>query len=366
MNKYAFPAITRAAFQMNQLDEALIQSVLSEYSKSNKEAVYAYAKERKILPFVAFLLARLGQNADYWAPVVASYEARNRQIIAGLDAVFSKMTEADVKKLFLSQNFGALLVGGKNVSLFASGDADLCGALSEKETIDEVFRILGFQQSDRFCGKKLISSDYNNDTLLPAGFTVGVEYDTLSRLKLPNPIDMENFVDWSRMQRYQDTSIVLPPLDALTYICLVHISLHSFSRAPDIRLYVDIENSAAAKPDWEQVIAYAEREKTVIRILSAVAITKKLFGLTVPDTVNDILRAYDQQIERVLRLVYNQDKNELIYEPGGLKTLRIETVYYDDSNAVRAMLFPRKDWMDSVYGGHGVGAHVRHAVNLFK
>lgn len=364
MNKYAFPAITKAAFQMGQTNKTLIQSVSNEYHESNKESIFAYAKERKILPFVAFLLAQVGQDAAYWASVVESYRARNRQIIAGLDVVFSKMAESGVKKLFLSQNLGALLVGGKDISLFASGDADLCGDFSEKGKIDDVFRILGFHQTDRYCGKKLISSDYNNDVLLPAGFTIGIEYDTLSRLKLPNPIDMDNFVDWHRMQSYQDTKIVLPPIDALTYICLVHISLHSFSRAPDIRLYVDIENCIAAKPDWDRVIEYAMKEKTVIRVLSAISITKKLFGIAVPDTVNDMLHTYDRKIERVLRLVYNKEKNELIYEPGSLKVLRIENAYYDNRVAFRSMLFPQKDWMESVYGGHGVIDHMRHLRNM--
>ena len=365
MDKYLFPHITNAAFNMSGYTEETRCTVLEEYSKSNKEEVYAYAKERKILPFAAYLLNELGCDSEFWLPVVEKYEARNSLIIAQMDKAFQKLKDAGVKTVFVAQNFGAVLMGGKSLSLFASGDADLCGDISEKDLINRTFSELGYQRKDRYCGNKLLSSDFSNDKILPDGFYLGIEYDTISRLKLPNPIDMNDFVDWDHMMHYQDTSIVLPPVDAQTYICLVHISLHSFSRAPDIRLYIDIQNCMNCHPDMNRVLEYAEHDRTVVRVVSAYLLTSKLFRLNWHDpAVEKAYAKYRSRVDHMISRVYNEEKNELIYEPGKVETLKIECDYYDSASDKYGILLPDHNWMREVYGSSGVMAHLKHAVRV--
>lgn len=365
MNKYAFPYITNASFRMCELDDILIQNIHEEYRNSSAEELYRYATQRKILPFVAYLMGSMDLDRDFWNGVTEHYRKRNSTIIRALAQLFIQFEQYGVKKVFVSQNFGALLASGMDISLFASGDVDLCGDISEKKEIDKAFKDLGYIQKDRYCGKKLISSDYFNHNVLPQGFAIGIEYDTLSRLKLPNPIDMTDFVDWNRTMFYKDTRIVLPSIDELTYICLVHISLHSFSREPDIRLYVDIENCIRCNPNFKTVMSFAEKDNTVVRVLAAYILMSKLFDNKLNDAVMDAY--YDKYAERVnsvIDLVYNPKKNELLYEPSHLKTLIIECAYYDTSGGLMRMLIPRKDWIFEVYGNSNIMAFVKHILRL--
>lgn len=370
MNKYAFPKITNAAFRMNMLPDALISEVLTEYHASTKENLLGYAIDRKVLPFVAYLMYyTLKQDCDFWLPMVEKYTARNRNIVRELDKVFDITTHNGVKRLFVVQNFGALLAGGRDISLFASSDVDLCGNISEKEAIDDAFRQLGYLSKNRFCGAKLVSVEYSNEDLLPGQFVIGVEYDTLSRLKLPSPIEAESFVEWNHMCNYLGTSIVLPPIESLLYICLVHISLHSFSREPDIRLYIDIENCLNADPDWQKVLFYAERDSTLIRILTAAQITKGLFDVELPQMVCEKITENSNKISKLLKLVYDRSRNELIYEPGKMETLVIETRYYDHGNGLWKILFPDKEWLNGIYclnNSNKVLMYLAHWRNLFS
>lgn len=365
MDKYAYPIITNLAFQLYELSEAQKGSAEKEYQSTTKEALYEYAKERKVLPFVANLAIRLNLDVDFWQKTTDFYTERNKNIVKVLDIIYQAFEKNGVKKCYVSQNFGALLASGTDISLFASGDVDMHGDYTEREAIEKTFGELGFERKDRYCGKRLISSDYYNEALLPEQFAVGIEYDTLSRLKLPEPIKAENFVDWNRLVSYADTSIKLPQIDALTYICLVHISLHSFSRAPDIRLYIDIENCLKAGSDLENVMAFAKRDKTVVRVLTAFILTKKLFGTDLDKCVQDVALEYDKRLKKLLKLVYDEEKNSLIYEPKRINTLRIELCYYDDGKGLTKMLFPDKKWKKEVYGD-GIIADIKHIARIFR
>lgn len=363
---YQYPAITNAAFRIAALTDKIRTAVTNEYLDSTKEAVYAYAGERKILPFVANLMCKLGLDWDFWSETAACYRERNTKVIHALDQVFLALGKNGVTACFVSQNFGALLASGTDISMFASGDVDLCGRYSERGLVERTFLELGFTRIDRYCGKRLISSEFQNDSLLPEGFHIGVEYDTLSRMKLPEPIKAENFVEYEKLWRYADTSILLPPIDALTYICLVHISLHSFSRAPDIRLYIDVENCLKASPDIHKVLSYAEKDRTLVRVVTALQLTKKLFNMDLPSFEFEVDDHIVKRANRLQRLVFHEGRSELIYEPSRIQTMRIELAYYDDGKGLKYMMLPDSAWKDEVYGGHGFLQGIRHCFRVIR
>ena len=59
-------------------------------------------------------------------------------------------------------------------------------------------------------------------------------------------------------------------------------------------------------------------------------------------------------------------KNDLIYEPSGLKVLQIETLCDDRSilHGILSILFPDKHWMKKVYGSCGLLAHMKHFLKV--
>lgn len=351
MDKYAFPVITNAAFCMKDLSGARIKEIKMEYSSSSKEELYHYASDRKIIPFVAFLMERLGIDYNFWGQIVLRYRSRNGNIVNGLDALFAEFQKAGIRRIFVSQNFGALLAGGCDLALFASGDVDLCADLAEAGEIREVFEKLGYVADERYTGNKLLSTTYYNESLFSDHFGVNVEYEPLSRLKLPCPISYETFLDWTALRTYPSTAILLPPAEALLYICLVHISLHSFSRAPDIRLYVDIANCVNENPDWQTVIKYAEKDCAMMRVLTTAYLARRLLDVDLCENIVGAITSYYPKMKRIVDLVYDESKNVLKYEPGKLDTLKIEIRTDDFNHGLKKILFPDRPWLKEVYGG---------------
>ena len=192
---------------------------------------------------------------------------------------------------------------------------------------------------------------------LPEGFHFGFEVFPLSRLTQPCPVRTDDFTDWTKLRKYRDTAILLPPREALLYICLLHISLHSFCRAPAIRLYRDIVNAADGLTDeeWTRIAAQAKRDRTERRLNTAAYLSNQLAGTSLPI-------AHTPKIEHLKRLVYDEKNGVLLPEPSRTRVMRIEIACNDGSFAagLREMLLPDKHWRKSVYGSGGFAGLVRH------
>lgn len=366
----AYNTLTNAAFKYCALTEQEKTVISNLYNSEGQQGIYKYAKDKKVLPFIGVLLVGLGIDTQYWESIAGEFRKRNKIVIQCLDQLFRKLSENGVKKVFVSENFGALLAADADKALFASGDADLFGDISEKEEIYRTFEQLGYTRKERYAHRTLINTNFYNDEL-PKDFYFGVAWNPLSRLKLPCFINADDFVDWDNLVSYKDTTIKLPGTDALMYICLLHISLHSFARAPDIRLYFDINNMAKVTVDWEQVIAFARRDKTMVRLLTAGFLANKLLDVEIPNFVLDLRdsREYKRQMTKLLSLVYDEDRNSLRYEPVGIKILKIEAL--SDSpgvlEGILKILFPPKKWIRETYvgsSGNILAGYIKHIFNV--
>ncbi len=364
-----YTILTNSAFRYRELPPGDEAAIIGLYQTEGREKIYEYARGKKILPFVAVLLSKIGLDTDYWNDVASAYRKRNEAVIACLDTLFCGFSKKGVKQVFVTENFGAILAADVDKCLFASGDVDMYADPKEKERIYEVFAQLGYRQEERYSHRKLINTTFHNEKILPEGFHLGVAWHPLSRMKLPCFVHADDFIQWDRMWKYGDTAINLPDVDALAYICLLHISLHSFSRAPDIRLYVDIQNISMLPVNWEKIVDIAKRDGTIIRLLTAFILSESLVSVNVPEVVLLNRALYEKAVSRLIKLVYDANCNCLRYEPRGFELLQIEACSDDRSVAMGLLnvLFPDPAWVRDFYVGENgslVAGYYRHILNL--
>ena len=309
-----------------------------------------------MLPFLAKLMLALEVDPQTWQPIYNRYAERNRLVLAELDRVYDALTAAGCKKLFVSENFGAMLAADSDIALFASGDVDNYVDAAEYPTVKQTMRSLGYRCEERFAGALFISASFAHPERLPEGFALGFEVFPLTRLTQPCPVRTDDFTDWTQLRTYRDTAILLPPREALLYICLLHISLHSFCRAPAIRLYRDIVNAAngLTAAEWEHVCTQAKKDHTERRLYTAAYLSNQIAKTELP-------LAQTPDIRGLLKLVYDETRGILLPEPSRARVMRIELACHDRSCAagLKDMLLPNKVWRTSVYGS-GVRGAARH------
>lgn len=342
--------------------ERLVRPLYEEEGFNN---VYEWTRKKKMLPYVASMLVRSGIDETNWAPVLNNYRKRNKAVVSELNIIYKEMSKAGVQKMFVSENFGALLNSGRDLGLFASGDMDNCADLSEKSIIDIVFKSLDYRCEDRYSGKTIVSSSYYNESRLPADFHIGLCWEPLSRMKLPCFINIDEFVDWENLRNYGETAIKLPTVEALLYICLMHITLHTFHRAPAIRLYADILNCCyATEPDWDMVYEWAKRDHTVTRMMTSAVLANMLAEVPIPGFVKKYEE--DKRVKRLLSYAYDVEVGCLNPEPGRMGVFKIEIACNDSGCAtgLRKMVYPGTKWLKEHYGYGAFVASLLHLKSL--
>ena len=368
---YFQSTLARVAMKSTTLLPYERKNIIEGYKYYLKGNIFEFAKGKKILPFVANLLCKLELDEVYWRNIYNNFESRNISIIEILNIIFGKFKIAQVNKVFVYENFGAVLTSDTLVGCFASGDVDLYADRSFQNSITEILKREGFEPANTNFSEATVSTEYINETFLEEGFRINIMWKPLSRIKLPFPINIDSCVQWDKLVTYKKTNILLPGIDALMYLCLLHISVHGFHRSPDIRLYTDTDRVALKKPDWEKIAVFARDDKTEVRTATAAILTHKLLGMPLPvDWISKYTKKH-KQINRLLKRVYDSENNYLRDEPKGLSVLLIEILSSDSYwvKAVIDILFPSKKWINEYYL-HGRGplitGYIMHFRNLIK
>lgn len=363
-----YNTVIQGAFKYSEITPGEKNSILDFANHVGKEKIYEYVKKRKVIPFVANLMMNLRIDEDFWQNHYNYYKNRNTYFLEILTKVFDSLARHGVKKIFVYENFGALLASGQDVSLFASGDIDMYADNSERINIGKAFEECGFVQKKQPPSSGFLSSVYFNDSLRYP-FCLSVMWQPLLRNKLPFEMDINNSVNWACLTLYKDTNIALPPKDALMYLCALHISVHSYSRSPDIRLYIDLNNAAALNPDYYKIMDYAKTDMNVIRVVTALLICKRLTECAIPEWIFDLPEKQKRKVRKLLELVYDEKNNLLRYEPSGIKLFVIEFLS-DNNNLITgllSMIFPKRKWIKSYYlenSGNLFAGYIKHIRNL--
>jgi len=370
-SNYYNKSVARLSMKSGALTAEDISVIKEAYGNNNKNDFYDYASKNKVLPFIAKIFSDLDLDKDYWNSIYESFEIRNKKILDLLIEVFNVFNSRAIKKIFLYENFGALLASNTPLGCFASGDIDLYADNTVMDDISKILISFGFLPKKTNASVKTVKIEYFNEGFLENGFGINVMWKPLSRLKLPFQIDINNCIQWGKLTKYKNTQIQIPVKEALMYLCLLHTSVHGYHRAPDIRLYTDTDRIALLKPDWELIANYARLDNTKVRIATSALLANKLLGTFTPNKNWYEGHNFDfGNVNYLIDRVYDFKNNYLRNEPRGLSVLLIE-ILSSDFNWLKAsfdILLPSKAWIKEYYlqnNGVLLKGYILHWRNLF-
>lgn len=349
-------------------DELQITDISLYYTDLVKKEIIHRAEKSKKMPFIAKYFQSCGVDIGYWSEVLNIYQSRNSMILEKTQELFYQFHLDGVKKVFLYENFGALLLSNTDFSQFSSGDIDIFADLSEKEKLTQSLNKLGFY--DIINHFSLVSSIFiNND--LNLDFKINIMWQPLSRNKLPFYIDINNTIKWDNLIKYRETEIKIPNPTALMYLCLLHISVHCYVREPDLRLYKDIEFLSGMVIDWREIYELARYDKKIVRVSTVLYISKTFLKIDVPIIDNFDRRKNIKSINKLIRYIVDSKTGKLKFNPSKFDILKIE-IYSDHSSFVYGIfkfLFPGIKWVRQVYPNKlnlTLISYIKHFVALLK
>lgn len=362
MNTYT-NKIINYAFRVTPLTEEEKIYVINNYSSGNAADLKETLTTKKVRPVVGKMMVGLGVDVDHWQKEYDLFLNRNMAVIEEIDHVFGELQKNGVAKMFAYENFGALLSSGTDIALYSSGDVDLYADVEQKDKIVEIMGTLGYKPTLDIYHERSIMTEFLKEGGV---IRVNIDWIILRRMMFPINVSLDGVLDWGSLRHYGNTNIQLPSKEALLYLCLLRIAVHGFSRSPDVRLYIDIQNCACVNPDWEQVIKWAKRDNVLTKVVAVAYISHQLNGVAVPD---DVLRIAEQDkyAQLIIAKCYDFENRTLRYDPSGMELLRVEAASDSRSLAgeILAMFFPPKKWLAAFYQKDGDACYKKY-VNYYK
>ena len=333
------------------------------YKKVGFEKMHAYAGAKKVMPFVAHLMCSLDLDSKKWQPIHAQYQARNEAIIQVLINVFCALELVDVRHIVLYENFGAVLSANDCIGCFASGDVDLLASVQHKDTINTVLLKQVFYRRNASKCMNTVESEYYSEG---NGFGINVMWQPLARIRLPFQTCMETYLNWDDCGYYLDTKLRIPRLETLVFLCLLHVSVHSFIRLPAERLYRDIVILSNCNPVWSEVYSFARKDMQIRRVTVALYVTEYLFKRNIfHGNIGEIFTIGWRE-KLIIWLVLDKGHNKLSVSHGYIKVLIIEILVSDISiaGAIRRLIYPGSKWLRTMHSNNVCKAYFGYLRNL--
>ena len=125
------------------LAEAEIGRLRKVEAELGRDKLFQLVSKKKIIPFAARTFELYGIDAAFWKEQLELFRTRNRKILHCLSDAYASLRRHGVRKMFVSENFGALLSANGDIGLFASGDVDNYADPCERDRIYQAFDELG-------------------------------------------------------------------------------------------------------------------------------------------------------------------------------------------------------------------------------
>ena len=286
--------------------------IIDFYNKNDKSELNLAFKKEKILPFASHVLMDLNLDQEYWSKIYYKYVERNKQIKILIDKIFKEFEKNNCDKVVLSENFAVILSSNSSIGDFSSGDVDMYGDLSQKNSIIKSLNKFNFfsneqpkkigeytGQSMQFYNEKFLNGFWINIIWKPVTRAFLIQKNYEKRLK-------KCIKDYKTIK---NTKIKVLNDNALVYFCALHISAgHYYTLSPGLRLYVDIDRMCLLDIDWNRIKLWELEDNAGIRISFALAICKKIFNSKIPINIfNNHLKK--SRNKNFLNYLYNESNN---------------------------------------------------------
>lgn len=362
MNSFSNKVIN-FAFRVQPLTEEERDYAISGYTLENSTDLKDTLKVKKVRPVVGKMMMGLGIDTDYWQEEYNHFKKRNELVIAEVDRIFDALHQNGIMHAFAYENFGALLSSETDTALYSSGDVDLFADVCMKPQITEVMSSLGYLPTRDIYDERNIMTEYlKEDGIIRINF----DWIILRRMMFPIDVSLDGVINWNSLRTYRNTNIKLPSIEALLYLCLLRIAVHGFSRSPDARLYIDVQNAVCTNPNWDTVLNWAKRDGVLTKIVVVATIAHKLNGVSVPETILSMANenAYAQ---RIMKICYDDATRSLRYDPSGLELMKVEAASDDRSvvSQVMHLLFPSNKFLKMFYEKEGDPFLIKY-INYYK
>jgi len=333
--------VQRVVLDALRLDRDL-DGLSRSLDKVGEEEVLDCAVRNKVVAAVATSLRPLGGS---WEEAAAKAERRANSLFEGVVEVAAVVADP---RWGLIEAAGVVAAAHRPVSELGSGDVDVVVATGALPAWRRVLRERGFRPTSRRGHKT------NRQEWVRAGTPtqrLALSDRCFDRVWLP--LGFRDLAPtWvGRSVVARDGLRVLAATDLLVQVAL-HTSLHSFVRAPGLRLHLDVDRMARQPVDWGGALAQLRAVGGERRAWVSLAMARELLGAPIDEAQLASLRPPPGVAGSVRRVV----RRASVFA-GGRKLAGPGAVFLDaavdDRGVARWLhdaLLPPREWLARRYG----------------
>lgn len=337
--------------------ESDVRAISDHYKLLGSDYIHKLAVDNQMLPLVANALVTTCslEKHSIWQSVLDDNHTRVDRLIKVLGGITSTL-HSEGRRSAAVEAGGVMLGSHLPTSAYCSGDIDLLVEEGDWERVKTLYEDAGFTNKDRrdrpttrieYCK----TSD-NDEQWLEVG------YAPFDRMWIPlNYNDRCNIWLSRTIPSYKSPDIsVLLPSDALVFVAF-HTSLHSYVRAPGLRLQVDVDRIVRdGDINWSHVVEEVLASGIGTRVYVSLSMAKDLLDTPVP---SGVLAKLAPPPLRRQAISYLLQKNGVIVD-GTPKLGRAQSILLDLLISERSppawlwqIVFPDGDWMQSHFDREG-------------
>lgn len=269
-------------------NEAEVEELVGLFEALGEETCRSEAKRNHVEALVGHTLQRCLPGkplSEDWSEFIARNGRRVSNLVASLSEIVERL-EAEGIQSAVIENGGTLLGSDLAFEAFDAKDLDLLiqtGKLSDAYRICEA---LGFRSEDRRA-RPTNRIEIKRELVTGEEQWLGLAEVPFDRMWLPLGIEDRSSVWLGRRveAKRSERLSVLEATDAAVLITF-HTSLHSFIRAPGVRLHTDLDQLVTVNTiDWNRFVEEARSIRGGNRVYVSLKMAKSLLGTEIPDQV---------------------------------------------------------------------------------
>ena len=257
------------------------------YQTLGDDACFVAAEQNQIAALVAHQLVNAADEepAPRWRSLLRGNRQRVERLVEVLGSLTCYFDEREIGWALI-ENGGVLFGSDMPLEAFCAGDFDIIVTQSRWDEVVKIFAAEGFEPQDR---RHRPTNRVEFVRTLPDGTQqwINAGFLTFDRMWVPLPVVDLGQVWLSRRVRSRKNSNiwVLRAEDSLALVAM-HTSLHSFIRAPGVRLHVDVDRLVRDNPiDWDEAIDQNRLMGVPTRAFTSLSMARGLLNSPIPEPI---------------------------------------------------------------------------------